>query len=417
MAETLTSTTPAPSAPATTNATPIPTPASTTPASATPMSPAPAATPATPATPATTPPRRLRDLLAHLRGTPDLALAEPEPDNTDSPEDTTPAVPAPGSAPGSADAAPAPAPDGTEPEAEPAPAPERVALPSRNAAEPEVEIEVSDPVVADRLRQLKNGYLRGEAVREQQAAVRRAEAELADVRDAMAYDPVGYIRSALAPEYHGVLALQLLRDPAVRQAVQGHVEALLDPERLPLVEAQLKALEYETRERTQQEATLRREAVAHAARIQEALAEVLQDDRLTQDCLADVARQVRQGAPATDAAQLALLVAPRLREAGLDLFAVQDALHQRLGRAARAPADGAAPALRAVPRPAATARRVAATPAPTGADFVAGQARRTAAAAAAPPGSVAPAAGGPPVPADAKLTDALKLLKERTRRG
>ena len=54
-------------------------------------------------------------------------------------------------------------------------------LPGRQPDDPDVEIEVDDPELAERINQLKNGYMRGEEVRATMAEVQAAQAALHDL--------------------------------------------------------------------------------------------------------------------------------------------------------------------------------------------------------------------------------------------
>lgn len=423
-----------------------------TPAPAAPAAPAPSA----PATPAPVPaapieelPPNLAEALARRRqslaasrqprseagqfsagGAP--AQGAPSPDG----EPETPADPTPeGEEP-----APEAEPEPETPESEEEPEPEliRVALPARRADEPPVEIEVNDPEVAERLRQLNNGFLRGEEVRSQREAIQKEQGELAAVRDQAAFDPVGFVLDSLPEALRPDVALQLLANPQVWEQVAEHVESLFDQGRAEVLRAKLDARRYQLREELRSQRDARTNLQRQVETIQQAVTALVpeswDEDRrqlFLNDCLTDLGRWVRQmGASAVDAAQIPALLASRLRSVGLDPVTAADQMHRRLANggapAPTAPANGAlaptTPAAGASRRPVVTARLASGGPAakgqPTGAELVAADAKRRQAAAAAPAGAVAPVAtGGSDIPADARLEDVTRIMRERLRRG
>jgi hypothetical protein len=103
--------------------------------------------------------------------------------------------------------------------------PSVVALPGREPGDPDVEIEVEDPEVAERLRQLRNGFRRGEQVRQEREAVEADRAALRewhqtmqDVKRDLEIDPVGFILSDVeeVPLKAEILAALLVDDELMK---------------------------------------------------------------------------------------------------------------------------------------------------------------------------------------------------------
>jgi hypothetical protein len=118
-----------------------------------------------------------------------------------------------------------------------------VLLPGRQGDE-EYEFVVESKEAAERLQQLKNGYMRASAVREKEAEIEGKLTELEGVKQAINFDPVGFVVNALAdqPETVDHLVLYLLTQPQVRARVGPIVaKALTDPNELRVVTAEQQA--------------------------------------------------------------------------------------------------------------------------------------------------------------------------------
>lgn len=301
-------------------------------------------------------------------------------------------------------------PTGDEPDEEPTgdepAAPEVVAIPGRQPTDPDLEIEVSDPVVAERLRQLKNAAMHGAEYRAGKKELREAEGRLRQIQTEIRTDPVGFTSRHLTPELRREMALQLLADDDTWQAVQQEVFDLGDPDRRELVVAKLQARQYQLREQLRQDYEQDQRLQQQYNVVEQAVEAMIPDewdeDRrelFKQDCFTDLGRWLRQvGASAVNAADIPAILAKRLRSAGLNLMQTTDRMFQRLEAASDQPRHGsgrhgkggnATPAVTGQPAARATARPR------DGASFVAARARRQQAAAAGPGSSpIAPAAGG-----------------------
>jgi hypothetical protein len=108
-----------------------------------------------------------------------------------------------------------------------------VALPPRNEGEDEVEIQVADKAVADRLRQLKNSALRGDEARQVLTEAQQAREQVEEFEDMLAADPGGVVVNALKddPATMKHLAMFLLTRPEVWTAVKDQVATLNDAEK------------------------------------------------------------------------------------------------------------------------------------------------------------------------------------------
>lgn len=129
-----------------------------------------------------------------------------------------------------------------------------VVLPGRREGE-EFPIVVDDPETAERLRQLTNGYMRGEQVRVARGELEATQAEIEAIRTEVQVDPGGFVLSELEgnPRVQQHLALFLLSQPEVWKAVANRVLSWDDPDRFRADASEIKAERYEVRETAKQE--------------------------------------------------------------------------------------------------------------------------------------------------------------------
>lgn len=293
-----------------------------------------------------------------------------------------------------------------EPEA---PAEYRVALPGRNENE-EFEIVVDSPEAEERLKQLVNGYSRGEALKAQRAEIEQTRSQieqeyhqLAAIQDTLTTDPEGFVTDNLPVESQRNLALYLLTQPEVWGAVQDIVLQLDDPQTLQLVQNKVKADRYETREARRQQVETRARASENARQIRQAVSAIVPEDmeeaqsRLYyRDALRDLQEYaVANNLDAMNPADVPLVIADRLRQYGINPAVAQERLaalvanggrQQPQGRRSTEPGSG-------TPKPAAgsgAASQAPATPAKTGKEFVARSGARRVVAAVTPPGGGSP---------------------------
>ncbi len=416
-----------------------------------PAAPAATETPVTPAAPAASVPAQQQTLAEAIDAARKAAQSEIPHHSTDQPRDESGrfqegsaaepegvAVPAEDGIPNegqeTGDEEQPETPEGAEPETveDAAPEPIRVAIPGRNPTDPDVEIEVEDQQVADRLRQLRNQAMNGLEVKEARQALRQERAELDEVRDLIQTDPVGFVHDQLPVEYRSALTLQMLADPAVlTEEVAEQVYALLDQDRAPLVRAEMKAQRLEMRDQHRARVESQRRLTAAREQVEsgvEAIAEEVgarmgwsprQIALFEQDCKGDVARRLRDpnARIALDEIDVPMLLENRLLSLGFNPVQAADAISRRLQAGAALPGNGngATPATPAAPakRAAVKARPVQ----PTVDQLRAQDERRRQAAAAAPPGDIAPAMRGLDLPPGARPEDVIEAARKRLRQS
>lgn len=105
------------------------------------------------------------------------------------------------------------------PQAEPTPEAIKVRLPARQPGSEDEEYEVTDPNLAERINQLRNGYIRGEDARRQIEEARTIKREADQLIASLRHDPVNTILSQVPENVRADLVRHLLADESVWSAV------------------------------------------------------------------------------------------------------------------------------------------------------------------------------------------------------
>lgn len=262
---------------------------------------------------------------------------------------------------------------------EPAEEPERITveIPGRNPGET-VELQVEDLATAERLRQLTNGYRRGQELAQREQALDAQMERFMEERDQVVLDPVHYLTSSLKdPGTLNAAILSLLATvPGAAEAISAELAEWADPNIRRARTAELKN-EYTERQQALREHLADQRVVRQHVRAYKQIATALtpptlvgpQRDMFVHDCLQDIKRYAAQSADGLlHPRDVPAVVKPRLRAYGLTDQQIEQAIRVLTRR-------DAAPAKPAVVRP-------------TGQELVQAAARRDAV--AAPP----PGAGG-----------------------
>lgn len=287
--------------------------------------------------------------------------------------------------------------------------PLRVLLPGRDTDD-EYEFVVDSPEAAERLRQLKNGYMRGNAVREAEAEVATRLEEVEGVRQLVDFDPAGFVVENILPENPKAvdhLVLYLLTQPEIFTRLAPTIAKVLqDQNEYRTVAAEQRAQRSEYRETMQTQMHEHRIVQQNFQDIQSTVAAMLptnmkpeQQQVAYQDCLRDLkAHADRYNLLTLPVHEIPTLLARRLTALGVNpVEAAQRAADAAIRNASVTGPSGRHPAPRAgVPKspaalpPAGNGDKT--TPKPNGKSFVA-SAKRRADAAIPPGGAGSPGSG------------------------
>lgn len=286
-----------------------------------------------------------------------------------------------------------------------------VALPPRNEGEEEVEIEVTDPAVAERLRQLKNSAMRGDEARSVLDEARAAREQVEEFEDMLAADPAGMVIGALKDDPQSLqhLAIYILTRPDMWPILKDKVAALTDPAKFENMQLRVENERHELAQNFQSVAAERRAVQTNYTQLQSAVGLIMppemaeaQKGVFFADALRDIAAYADRNRMLTvNPADVPLILAARMTANGID--PVKAAQRLAAGRSAagsnRGSGNGARdgkPASRGAAPPAKAPQR-------TGAQMVEGARRRAAAARVPGGGAGAEGLGLQKPPFDPKL--------------
>lgn len=295
-----------------------------------------------------------------------------------------------------------------------------VALPGRRPEDGDVELVAADKETAERLRQLRNGFTRGEEAR---AMIADAQAQMQEVNafaTALDVDPIGVIEQRqYAPEQRANLVLSMLTQPEVYAMVKDILPMLADPKEFRYVAAEVEndrnkqRTEATTRIETQRavQANVQEVSAAIDALIPDGLSEI-QRQVFIQDARADVGRFANaRGLLTLDPVALPQVLAARLQAHGMDTAAA----HARLARVQPGASAPVRPATRSAAPPAPAAPAAAPAPAGRTAEEIRAAAdKRRQVAAIGPQGAGAPAMTTQKPPAGATLKEASAFARQRS---
>jgi len=257
-----------------------------------------------------------------------------------------------------------------------------------------IELEAPDEETYNRLNRLANEAAVGRQVREQEKALQAQRRELTELQDMIQIDPTGFILDQVPENVRVDVAMQLLFQPKVLEAVEQRlaqneaIRELLGEDAEPglpsvlgnrlalrALRAELEAdrlrMQSKLREQVEYRRTLQANAERIAAEINRLIPETITGERREQ-LFADAVRDVRDRLQKLqineiDPHDVRLIVSDRFRRLGIDLEATGNGGSPNGGRAPVRPA--AAPQGRTAEQfmQARNARRAAAATAPAGA--------------------------------------------------
>ncbi len=279
-----------------------------------------------------------------------------------------------------------------------------VSIPARREGDEDIEIAVDDPNVAERLRQLRNSAVRGEALREAQGKIEKDQADIEEMEAHIQTDPAGFIIANVPAEVIETVAMTLITQGEIWERVQPRLEQLQDPQELRTVRAELKAERLEAEKTLRTRAEGRRASKKTAKLILDGIQRMVPVTDGISDSRRDTIIQSVQGAVAAavrdkrlttvDVNDLPLLASTALRLHGIDPLAAAASLKEDGGGESEL---GKSPAKK---------KQKTAKQLKSDSD------KRKKAAAGTPPGSGAPAAA-PKLPAGQTIAERIALAKEK----
>jgi hypothetical protein len=210
-----------------------------------------------------------------------------------------------------------------------------VKMPGREPDSDDVEIEVDDEETAERLNQMRNGFMRGEAVRKWESELQVVQNELQGISEQFEVDPAGFVIEYVEEADLPQTALALLVTPGVWEKLEAVVDKLIgDPKELRTLQAEAKASRLETVAKLTKSREARAEQTQKGQQLKDAIdlivPEALEGNKravLIQDLTRDVVEHIdRNKLQSLEVKDLPTIVAARLEANGIDPLEARTAI-------------------------------------------------------------------------------------------
>ena len=217
-----------------------------------------------------------------------------------------------------------------------------VSVPGRHPNSEDIEIEVDDEELAERLAHLKSGFMRGEEVRERELQMTASEDAMESLSLQFEVDPAGFVIEFTDKDELPQVALSLLTIPAVWEKISAQVDKLFsDTGELRTLQAEMKAARLEAKDKLQTRAIQRKENAESGRKLGEAIDLMVPEsidgtkrEQLITDLTRDTTDHIsRNKLEKLDVKDLVTILAGRLETNGIDPLearkAIQDGSRSR----------------------------------------------------------------------------------------
>ncbi len=161
-----------------------------------------------------------------------------------------------------------------------------VKVPGRQPDDEDIEIEVDDQELAERIAHLKSGFMRGEEVRKREGEIEASEGAMEELSDAFEIDPAGFVMQYVEEKDLPQVVLALLTQKPVWDALAETVDKLFgDAGELRTLQAESKAARLEARQTLQKRSDQRKSDAKTAKELSEAI------DLMVPETMAEKARE------------------------------------------------------------------------------------------------------------------------------
>ena len=217
-----------------------------------------------------------------------------------------------------------------------------VSVPGRHPNSEDIELEVEDEEIAERLAHLKSGFMRGEEVRERELQMTASENAMEGLSLQFEVDPAGFVIEFTDKDELPQVALSLLTIPAVWEKISAQVDKLFsDTGELRTLQAEMKAARLEAKDKLQTRAAQRKENADNGRKLGEAIDLMVPEsidgtkrEQLITDLTRDTTDHIsRNKLEKLDVKDLVTILAGRLETNGIDPLearkAIQDGSRSR----------------------------------------------------------------------------------------
>ncbi len=202
-----------------------------------------------------------------------------------------------------------------------------VKVPGRQPEDEDLEIEVEDQELAERINHLRNGFMRGEEIRERMVQIDASEEAMEELSDSFEVDPAAFVMKWTDDENLPSVVLALLTESQVWDSLKAQIQKLFnDPQELRTAQAEAKSNRLEAAQKLTKRIEQRKENAKSGAELRDAIdlmvPETLAEkarDLLIQDLTRDTADHItRNKLGSLDVKDLVPILAARLESNGID---------------------------------------------------------------------------------------------------
>ena len=161
-----------------------------------------------------------------------------------------------------------------------------VKVPGREVDDEDIEIEVDDQELADRINHLKNGFMHGVDFRKRSLELDASESAMEELSDAFEIDPAGFVMQWVEEKDLPQVVLALLTQKPVWDALAETVDKLFgDAGELRTLQAESKAARLEAKSSLEKRSTQRKADATRSRELSEAI------DLMVPESMAEKARE------------------------------------------------------------------------------------------------------------------------------
>jgi hypothetical protein len=202
-----------------------------------------------------------------------------------------------------------------------------VKVPGRQPEDEDIELEVEDQELAERIAHLKSGFMRGEEVRQREIQMNASEDAMEELSESFEVDPAAFVMKYTDEENLPAVVMSLLTDGNVWDKLKTQIDKLFaDPQELRTVQAESKSARLEAAQKLTTRIKQRKENQETGAKLRDAI------DLMVPESMAEKARDIliadltrdtsdhitRNKLVGLDVKDLVPILAERLESSGID---------------------------------------------------------------------------------------------------
>ena len=202
-----------------------------------------------------------------------------------------------------------------------------VKVPGRQPGDEDIELEVEDQELAERIAHLKSGFMRGEEIRERMVQVDASEDAMEELSESFEVDPAAFVMKYTDEENLPAVVMSLLTDGNVWDTLKAQIDKLFsNPQELRTAQAESKSARLEAAQKLTTRIKQRKENQETGAKLRDAIDLMVPEtmkEKAREILIADLTRDTsdhitRNKLVGLDVKDLVPILAERLESSGID---------------------------------------------------------------------------------------------------